>query len=307
MSINSLRAFIAVAQTGSFVKAASMMELPPSSVSRYVSTLEKSLGQKLLYRHTRAVRLTEVGANYFQEIREALMAIDLATEHAKGTETAPHGTLKINAPVSFGNKHLSALINQFQQRYQQVNVELVLTDSYIDPVQEGADIVVRIGDFADSSLNYRKISDEQFVTCASPSYLQESPKISSPNDLLELNCLLYKGNLGKRTWHFRQSTAQPFEAIEVAGNLCSNNADILVNAALLGQGIILFPKWLIAEHLATGELVPVLTEWQCAEKASPQTIYALYPANRLKSPKVSCFLEFMSDYFGSPTPYWSSA
>jgi DNA-binding transcriptional LysR family regulator len=304
MSINSLRAFIAVAQTGSFVKAASLMDLPPSSVSRHISALEKSLGQKLLYRHTRAVRLTEVGVNYFEEIREALLAIDLATEHAKGTATAPHGTLKINAPVSFGRKHLSGLINQFQQQYLQIDVELILTDSYIDPVQEGADIVIRIGDFADSSLNYRKISDEQFLACAAPTYLQKSPALNSPDDLLKHNCLVYKGNLGKRAWYFRQSDDQPFRAIEVAGNLCSNNADILVNAALLGQGIILFPKWLIAEHLASGELLPVLKEWQCAEKASQQTIYALYPANRLKSPKVSCFLEFMSEYFGSPTPYW---
>lgn len=305
MSINSLRAFIAVAQTGSFVKAASTMDLPPSSVSRHISALEKSLGQKLLYRHTRAVRLTEVGVDYFEQIREALIAIDLATEHAKGTATAPHGTLKINAPVSFGRKHLSALINQFQQQYQQIDVELILTDSYVDPVQEGADVVIRIGDFVDSSLNYRKISDEQFVTCAAPNYLQNSPALNSPDDLLKHNCLVYKGNLGKRAWHFRQSAAQVFKAIEVTGDFCSNNADMLVNAALLGQGIILFPKWLISEHLALGELLPILTEWQCAEKASLQRIYALYPANRLKSPKVSCFLEFMSDYFGSPQPYWS--
>jgi DNA-binding transcriptional LysR family regulator len=308
MSIKPLRVFLSVAKTGSFVAAARELDLPPSSISRYISALEEELGQRLFYRNTRAVKLTEVGTYYFAEVREALTSLDLATEHAKGSLLTPQGNLNINAPVSFGRLHLSKLICQFQQRYPDINVELMLTDAYVDPVANGSDIVIRIGGFEDSSLNYQAIADEQFVLCAAPSYLENIKEkidsLSQPKQLLDLNCLVYKGNNGRRNWFFRQEGKTTFEYIEVTGNLCSNNADILVQAALAGQGIILFPRWLLFQHLASGELVALLENWEGSEKDTQQSIYALYPGNRMKSSKVVYFLDFMADFFGRSHPYW---
>jgi|TARA_R110000744_G_scaffold32744_2_gene76536 DNA-binding transcriptional LysR family regulator len=308
MSIKPLKVFLSVAKTGSFVAAARELELPPSSVSRYISSLEEELGQRLFYRHTRAVKLTEVGDYYFAEVREALTSLDLATEQVKGSLLTPQGNLNINAPVSFGRLHLSQLICQFQQRYPDINVELMLTDAYVDPVANGSDIVIRIGGFEDSSLNYQTIADEQFVLCAAPSYLEtikeHTKNLSQPKQLLDFNCLVYKGNNGRRNWFFRQEGKPAFECIEVTGNLCSNNADILVQAALAGQGIILFPRWLVFKYLATGELVALLESWEGSERDTPQSIYALYPGNRMKSSKVLYFLEFMSEFFGHSDPYW---
>nr|WP_229426398.1 LysR family transcriptional regulator [Marinomonas profundi] len=299
---------MSVAKTGSFIAAAKELELPPSSISRYIASLEEELGQRLFYRHTRAVKLTEVGRYYFAEVREALTSLDLATEHAKGSLLVPQGNLNINAPVSFGRLHLSKLIGQFQQHYPDINVELMLTDAYVDPVANGSDIVIRIGGLEDSSLNYQPIADEQFVLCAAPSYLktieEQTNKLSHPKQLLDLNCLVYKGNNGRRHWFFRQEGKATVEYIEVTGNLCSNNADILVQAALAGQGIILFPRWLVFQHLATGELVSLLENWEGAEKDTPQSIYALYPGNRMKSSKVRYFLDFMAAFFGHSQPYW---
>lgn len=308
MSIKPLRVFLSVAKTGSFIAAARELDLPPSSISRYIASLEKELGQRLFYRHTRAVKLTEVGSYYFAEVREALTNLDLATEHAKGSFLAPQGNLNINAPVSFGRLHLSTLICQFQQRYPDIHVELMLTDAYVDPVATGSDIVIRIGGFEDSSLNYQVIADEQFVLCAAPSYLEimkgQIDNISQPKQLHDFNCLVYKGNNGRRNWFFRQEGKTTFECIEVAGNLCSNNADILVQAALAGQGIILFPRWLVFQYLASGELVALMENWEGAEKDTQQSIYALYPGNRMKSSKVMYFLDFMADFFGPSHPYW---
>lgn len=304
MSMNVLRVFVAVAQAGSFVAASRVLDLPPSSVSRYIAGLEKSLGQRLFYRHTRAVKLTEVGEVYFAEIREALINIDLATELAKGSALVPQGNLKINAPVSFGRLHLAKLLQEFQQQYTDINIELVLTDNYIDPVSEGVDIVIRIGGLADSSLNYKKIANEKYELCAAPEYVDSMPDLSEPNDLIQHNCLIYKGSMGRRSWFFRPNAEAKFESIEVTGNLYSNNADILVDAAVAGQGIVLFPRWLISKYLQSGELVPLLQSWEASEKAEPQTIYALYPANRLKSSKVRYFLDAMSGFFGEKKPYW---
>ena len=194
------------------------LDLPASSISRYIASLENELGQRLFHRHTRAVKLTEVGAYYFAEVREALTSLDLATEHAKGSLLTPQGNLNINAPVSFGRLHLSKLIFQFQQRYPDINVELMLTDAYVDPVANGSDVVIRIGGFEDSSLNYQAIADEQFVLCAAPSY-QQSIKdkighLSQPKQLLDLNCLVYKGNNGRRNWFFRQEKSRHLNALK---------------------------------------------------------------------------------------------
>lgn len=308
MSIKPLRVFLSVAKTGSFIAAAKELDLPASSISRYIASLENELGQRLFHRHTRAVKLTEVGAYYFAEVREALTSLDLATEHAKGSLLTPQGNLNINAPVSFGRLHLSKLIFQFQQRYPDINVELMLTDAYVDPVANGSDVVIRIGGFEDSSLNYQAIADEQFVLCAAPSYQQiikdKIGHLSQPKQLLNVNCLVYKGNNGRRNWFFRQEKKPAFECIEVTGNLCSNNADILVQAALAGQGIILFPRWLVFQYLASGELVALLENWEGSEKDNQQSIYALYPGNRMKSSKVLYFLDFMADFFGRSLPYW---
>ncbi|WP_292397685.1 MULTISPECIES: LysR family transcriptional regulator [unclassified Methylophaga] len=306
MSMNVLKVFVAVAQAGSFVAASRVLDLPPSSVSRYIAGLEKSLGQRLFYRHTRAVKLTEVGEIYFAEVREALISIELATELAKGSALVPQGNLKINAPVSFGRLHLTKLLHKFQRQYKDINIELVLTDSYIDPIIEGVDVVIRIGGMADSSLNYKKIANEKYDLCAAPEYVDSMAELSEPKGLIQHNCLIYKGSMGRRSWFFRPNAEAKFEGIEVTGNLYSNNADILVDAAVAGQGIVLFPRWLISKYLQSGELVPLLQSWEASEKAEPQKIYALYPANRLKSSKVRYFLDAMSGYFGEEKPYWDA-
>ncbi len=304
MSMNVLKVFVAVAQAGSFVAASRVLDLPPSSVSRYIAGLEKSLGQRLFYRHTRAVKLTEVGEIYFAEIREALISIELATELARGSALEPQGNLKINAPVSFGRLHLAKLLHEFQQQYKDINIELVLTDSYIEPIIEGVDVVIRIGGMADSSLNYKKIANEKYVLCASPDYIDSMPDLSEPNHLIQHNCLVYKGSMGRRRWFFKAHAETKFESVEVSGNLYSNNADILVQAAMVGQGIILFPQWLVSESLHSGALISLLPSWEASEKAEPQKIYALYPANRMKSSKVRYFLDEMTRFFGEEKPYW---
>ena len=299
----SLRLFVYVAKTGRFAEAARHFELPPSSVSRRIAQLEKKLEHRLLYRHTRAMRLTEVGEAYYHQVRDALEMLDSATEQVSGAAHHPQGTLHINAPVAFGNLQLMPILVIFQAAYPDIAVELTLTDAIIDPVQEGADVVIRIGALGDSSLVARRLGTQEFLVCATPGYFLQHGTPNTPQGLQGHNCLIYKGTSGTKPWYFREKeSAQPrhkstreslFKQVQVQGNLSSNNAESLVEAALQGQGLVLLPTWLLQTHLATGALVPVLRAWDAVVEPGTQELNLIYPENKLRSPKVAVFIEHL--------------
>ncbi|ALM52396.1 LysR family transcriptional regulator [Halomonas huangheensis] len=303
VSLVALRLFVRVAATGSFAAAARQHGLPASSVSRHIAALEKALGQRLLYRHTRAVRLTEVGEQYYQTVREVLDTLDIATEQVQGAATEPRGLLRINAPVAFGRLHVAPRLAAFQARYPDIETELTLTDAFIDPVQEGVDIVLRVGVLRDSSLVARKLADQHFVACASPAYIAEHGRPRTPEELRLHNCLVYKGSRGVQRWYFRDPNSHLFRSHEVRGNLRSNNAESLREAALQGQGIILFPTWLIHDDISGQRLTSVLEEWEASGEPEPQGIHAIFPENRLRSSKVAAFLTHLQQAIGE-VPYW---
>ncbi|MGI4857441.1 MAG: LysR family transcriptional regulator [Janthinobacterium lividum] len=307
MQIKALRFFIHVAKTGSFIATARFFGVPASSVSRHIAALEQDIGQRLLFRHTRAVRLTDAGERYYLQVREAIELLDTATESAADKEVAPQGLIRINAPVALGRLHIAPLVNAFQQRYPAVSVELVLTDAFVDPVQEGADITVRVGKLADSGLVARSLGEQQYLVCASPAYVQRVGEPHAPEALSQHNCLAYKGHLGVQRWYFRRPDDAFYQPYDISGNLQSNNAEALVAAALLGQGIVLFPSWLYAaDAFRQKKLVCLLPEWQASVVAEPAEIHLVFPESRLRSRKVKLLADFLIDRVGSP-PYWEIA
>ncbi|NYS60425.1 LysR family transcriptional regulator [Vreelandella salicampi] len=299
----ALRLFARVASTGSFAEAARYFDLPASSVSRHIAGLERTLGQRLLYRHTRAVRLTDAGERYYQDIHHVLESLDVATEQVIGGATHPQGVLRINAPVAFGRRHLAPLLARFQDANPAVEVELALSDAFIDPVHEGADVVIRVGALDDSSLVARQLATQCFVACAAPEYLSRHGEPRHPEELKTHNCLVYKGTRGVQPWYFRDSDDAPAKRYPVKGNLHSNNAESLVEAALQGQGIVLFPTWLLFDALRGGGLVPILEHYYPMGEATREGIHAIYPENRLRSQKVATFLAYLVAQIGDP-PYW---
>lgn len=302
ITLLALRLFIEVAATGSFTATAKRRGLPPSSVSRHIQGLEQALGQKLLYRHTRAVTLTDTGVAYLSEVRDALAALDIATDQVAGAATEPRGLLRINAPVAFGRRHIAPLLAGYQARFPQVEVELTLTDAVVDPVAEGMDVTLRIGVLKDSSLTARKLAAQRYVVCGSPTYLDSRGRPGSPEDLERHNCLLYKGMGGRERWHFRDSTSD-FRNHEVHGNLTSNNAESLVEAALQHQGLVLFPTWLLHDHLQAGRLEAVMQDHVAAVDTVVHDIHVIHAENRLRSFKVLSFREYLFERIGTP-PYW---
>jgi DNA-binding transcriptional LysR family regulator len=304
-SMLALRLFVRVASVNSFTQAAADFDLPASSVSRHISALEATLGQRLLYRHTRAVRLTEAGERYYQQVREALLQLDMAAEQVGGETAEPQGTLRLNAAVALGRLHLVPLLVEFQQRYPKIEVELTLTDAFIDPVQEGADITFRVGRLEDSSLVARSLGEQRFMVCAAPAYLKRQGLPQAPDDLEHHNCLVYKGIRGMRQWYFRSAKNSPFRVCQAKGSFRSNNAECLLEAAIMGEGIVLFPTWLVHQALSSGALIPILTDWEASEDLDTHAVHVIYPENRMRSAKVKVFLEFLFNHIGQP-PYWDS-
>lgn len=304
MHVQTLRYFLTVATTGSFLATARHFEVPASSVSRAIASLEKEVGQQLFYRSTRAVRLTEQGQRYYADVREAVERLDSAAERLDHRAVGIRGLVRINAPESFGRLHVGKLVNQLQGRYPDLVVELTLSNVFIDPVQEGADITIRIGRLVDSGLIGKVVCGQRYVLAASPEYLSLHGTPRNPEDLLQHSCLLYKGLQEPQRWHFRRSGTEAFEPLVVGGPLRSNNSEVLINAAVAGRGVVLFPTWLFAPNtFKDGKLVSLLTDWESSAYADDFYIQILSPENRLRSRKVRDVSAFLVDAIGSP-PYW---
>lgn len=303
MDLNALRVFERVAATGSFTAAARHFHRAVSSVSRQIRGLEESVGQPLLYRHTRAVTLTEAGARYYEEVRDILERLDVATDELAEPAAELNGTLRINAPVAFGQRQVVPLLNHFQRLYPSLKAELQLNDRVVDPVREGHDVTFRVGELTDSSLIARCLAPMNYVLAASPGYIRAHGEPESPESLINHNCLLYQGEMGRQRWFFQTSDETRATPFEVTGNLYSDDAISLVQAALLGQGLVMFPTWLIADELRSGALVALLDSWRCEVNPGRRDIHVLTSERRLRSPKVRAFLDYLFESL-APLPPW---
>lgn len=304
MHLKAHRFFAMVAVTGSFSATARHFQVPASSVSRFIAALEREVGQQLLYRNTRAVKLTDAGERYYVQIREVLELLDAADEDVTGKAGGIRGLVRINAPVAFGHLHLVNLLNGLSALYPELTVDLTVTDAFIDPVQEGADITFRVGHLEDSGLIGRKICDQQYIVAASAAYLQQHGTPQSPQELRNHACLVYKGSGGPQRWYFRRPDNQASEIIEVHGPLRSNDGEVLLQAALAGRGIVFFPSWIFSrESFRQKQMIRLLPDWVGAVEPTPSQIHLISPENRLRSQKVRAVWDYFLDAIGSP-PYW---
>lgn len=305
MHLKAHRYFAMVAVTGSFSATARHFQVPASSVSRFIAALEREVGTQLLYRNTRAVKLTDAGERYYLQIRDVLELLDTADEEVMGKGGDVRGLVRINAPLALGRLHIVHLLNDLYRQYPELTVELTLTDAFIDPVQEGADIIFRVGQLEDSGLIGRKICDQRYVLCASAGYVKKYGKPKTPDDLRNHACLVYKGSEGPQRWYFRRPDSEPAQVIEVRGPLRSNNGEALVAAATAGRGIVLFPSWLFSKaSFQRKELIELLPKWQSSVEAVPSQIHLLSPENRLRSQKVRVVWDYFVNAIGTP-PYWN--
>ncbi|MHA3739198.1 LysR family transcriptional regulator [Pseudomonas sp. Eth.TT006] len=305
LGFKALRLFVAVLDHGSFSEVARREGVAPSSISRQIQLMEQALNQQLLYRHTRAVTPTEAGRMLGHHARLVLMQLEEAEQALQEQQSEPTGLVRINAPVVFGQRHLTPWLGQLCARYPKLQLDLQQTDHYVDPLQEGADLLFRIGALHDSSMQARIIAPHRFQVAASPAYLQRHGTPQHPDELAQHQCLAYKGAAGQQRWFFRQDQGE-WTPYSVKGPITGNHADTLTQAAEQGLGLVMFPSWLIGEALREGTLVPVLSGYQVSNSLEPQQIAVLWPGSRRLSVKVRTVIDFFVECFGE-TPYWDKS
>jgi len=295
----SMSVFVEVVERGGFTAATEKTGLSRAHVSKLVMQLEEHLGIRLLNRTTRRISLTEMGRIYYERCKALLLEADEIDGMAREQASKPRGTLTIGAPSSFGTLQFKKVITEYMKRYPQMQISLHLTDRFVDVVDEGFDVVIRIAEMVDSSLIARKLSPCKRVFCASPEYLREfgTPKV--PQDLALHKCLLYT-NLDKPdTWTLHGSTGT--ESVKVSGPLTADNGAILQAAAVDNLGIIFSPTFIVGEDIRAGRLQQILPNYCPPDIA----IHAVFPSRRYLSAKVRTFVDFAVDYFGE-NPEWDN-
>jgi DNA-binding transcriptional LysR family regulator len=292
-----MKAFAAVVDAGSFVKAADALSLSKTAVSRLVGELETRLGVRLLHRTTRKLSTTREGELFYARCKEALAVVDEAEGEVTSHADQAIGLLKVSVPVTFGLMHLAPLWAGFMALHPKVALEITLSDRVVDLVDEGFDMAVRIARLPNSSLVSRKLTATRLVLCASPRYLAEHGSPVHPSEIASHAVLAYTLLSMGDNWEFAGSEGTV--TVRTTPRMRTNSGETCCAAAALHQGIVLQPSFLVDSYLRSGELVEVLPQYRAVELG----VYAVYPTRRHVAPKVRVLIGFLVDAF--KTQLWA--
>ncbi|WP_342059307.1 LysR family transcriptional regulator [Aeromonas sp. OTU364] len=291
--ITALNVFRRVVEMGTFKAAADALHLSQAAVSKNINELEAFLGIALINRTTRRLSVTESGMAYYGQICGVLDSLEAADQSIMAASFTPRGRLRVGVPMSYGLIRLNPLICEFQRRYPAISIEVILSDAYMDLVDQGLDVVIRgAAALDDSTLRAKPLCEVRRVLCAAPDYLEEVGQPARPEDLKGHNCLLYSLSSSPRKWFFTRDAESVAVELKPA-SFCANNGIALKQAAVQGLGVILVPKEFVSSELADGSLVKLLPDWQ----PDPHALFAVYPFHKEQSPKVRLFIEFIVKAF----------
>ncbi|MBD1853268.1 LysR family transcriptional regulator [Leptolyngbya sp. FACHB-711] len=289
----SIRAFTQVVNAGGFAAAAREMELSRSQVNKLVIALENELGVQLLHRSTRVVTPTESGLAFHERCVEILASLEEAERSITQLQAEPRGRLRVNAPMTFGTMHLAPALADFLVQYPDLQVQLTLNDRFVDPIEEGFDVTVRIAKPQEvASLIVHPLTPAPRVLCAAPSYLEANGTPTYPDELRHHSCLHYGQLAVESQWTLIGAEGE--QTISVTGVLCSNNGEVLRDAAVRGLGITILPTFVVEPELQQGTLQRVLPSYHPPELS----ISVIYPVNRHLSTKVRLLVHFLQEHFG---------
>lgn len=292
--LTSMAAFVRAADLGSFAAAADALGISPQMVAKHVVFLEDRLGTTLLARTTRRQRLTDVGRAFYERCRHLLAEAEAAETLAHDMRSQPKGVLLVNAPVTFGSSSLAPFLTGFLDRHRDVEIALTLSDRYVDPIEEGYEVLIRIGEAEDAGLVARPLAPYRLIACAAPSYLARRGMPQRPADLAAHDCLVY-GHLTAADpcrWRFTRDGVT--EEVAAHGRFRANDWKALLCAATAGFGITLGPASVLLGEIEAGRLCRVLADWE--GPARPMRV--LTPAGRRLTVKVATFVEAVVAAFG---------
>tara|TARA_R110001592_G_scaffold58801_3_gene177998 strand:+ start:139 stop:1044 length:906 start_codon:yes stop_codon:yes gene_type:complete len=290
--LKALKYFVAVVETGSFTKAAVQFSVPPSSLSRRIADLESSLGANLLKRSTRVVKVTEIGREYYNQVSKTITELDNSNEVVRSYQAKPMGQLRISAMVGFGEQVLLPLLDEFNERYPDIILDVHLSDELSVLGRDDVDIAIRGGYAPNERVVALRLMGNQFVPAASESYLA---RMGTPHHALQLKNhkgLYYRTPTGPTAWLCEiegqwQDVSAPVEAI-------SNGGRWLIEKAVKGQGIVMLPRWVLQPYLDRGELQLLDIKPTLTTTLNPEfAIYLLYQKQRYHVPKVKAAVDFL--------------
>jgi DNA-binding transcriptional LysR family regulator len=289
-----IEAFVRVVEAGSFVRAAERMGISTSALSQRVADLEAHLSTRLLNRTTRKLSLTESGQAFFERSVALLADLDEAEQLAASSAARPRGTLKLTCAHAIGVQRIAPAIARFHAAHPEVRFEVVVADRIVDLVEEGFDLAIRIGVVGSDQLAARKLGAMHLVLCAAPGYLKRrgTPRVAA--DLAQHDLLTYAYARTPRLWTLHGPQGEAVE-VKASGSLHANSGEVLVAAAVAGQGIVLETDFHVAAALADGRLVRVLPQYE----GGGGDIWALYPSRRHLSAKVRLFVEHLVGEFAA--------
>jgi DNA-binding transcriptional LysR family regulator len=295
--LNELAAFVALADTGSFAAAGRQLGRDPTAVSRRLSAMEARLGVRLAERSTRKVALTEAGQTYLERIRPLLHELQAAGREAVAfADGEARGHLRITLPGNFGRLWLTPLIVDFLRQHPRVTLEADTSNRFVDLIGERFDLAIRLGELPDSRLVARKVAERRRLLCASPDFLARHPAIRTPQALKDYPCLCFTGRHDPYRWTFTQPSGGTV-GVTVSGPLASDDAELLVEAAVSGLGIVYTSDWYANRELAAGRLVEVLPDWPLLDRGG---VYIVMPAVAGLPSKTRAFTHWIAERLRLP-------
>lgn len=290
-------AFLRVAETGSFARAAERLGASKSIVSRRVARLEATLAARLLTRTARGASPTDVGNAYYARAVEGLAYLDAAREAVAEAVADIAGTIRLAAPWTFGAQHLAPVLAEFLKAHPRVELDVSFDDRVVDLVGGGFDVGVRIGTLPDSSLIARRLAPVRRVVVGAPSYLAARGRPEHPDDLAQHDLLFYANATATEQWRF-QDNGRPVHA-HVSGRLRADSGEMLREAAVAGLGLAILPTFIASAGIASGALEVVLSAYTTEEGG----LYAIMPPGRATTARVRALVNFLAAQFG-PEPKW---
>jgi DNA-binding transcriptional LysR family regulator len=301
MEIATLRTFVEVMRRGSFTSVAQVLDVAPSSVSRTIAGLESELGVRLFHRTTRNLSPTEAALAYFDRVEPMVVELERAALVAADGGETPRGVLRVTAASAFAQVNLVPLLPEFSRRYPELRFDLVLTDTFLDLVAERIDLAVRLGRLAESSLIAHRLCDIVYAVCASPEFLRKRGRPKTPHDLERYDCLRYPVPGYGARWRFRKGDGDPFE-VPISGRIVANNGSALVQSAAAGMGIVMLPRWLLADGLRKGTVVELFPDYGATASEFDIAAWMLYPSRSYLPRKVRVFADFLKEKFRAGAP-----
>ncbi len=293
MEIKSLKIFIEVMQCLSFTLVAKKLNVAPSSISRTIASLEQELNIKLFQRSTRKLVPTQAGVEYFEKVTPLVYELEVAKDSVRVFGQNPSGTLRVTTSTMYGQLFIAPLLPMFMKKFPDIKIELLLTDSYLDLIEQRIDVCIRTGSLNDSSYIVQKLKTMHYVVCASPDYLKKHSTIIAPKEVVNHNCLVFPREGHTNSWRFKQNNQ--IQSIAISGQCLITNSYAIKTCVLAHMGLAMLPDWLIRRELLSGELVDVFPHIEVTATDFNSGVYLMYPSRNYLPSKTQVFIDYLKN------------